>query len=903
MTGLIARDSWLPSGMRRLALVCDAVLAGALAWPLGAQQITGPPPATGLAAAIDTAPAVVAHRHAGGPTMDLTIPLTLTNVTVRQALSAIEQVAGVSFNYDVSLIDSLPERVTIVSSRITVAHALAIALHGTGLEAQVVGLDRIVIAPIPTGQFRVVHGRVLDVESAHAVAHATVSVRDLPWLSTTTSDSGTYRLDSLPPGALTLTIRTLGYAPVSRPITVPANEMRTINFTLEPAAGKLETVVVTSTVTPTEVKALPSPITVVTSAQFADLGLTRPDQIFRGLVPGATAWDLGNQDYFSSVTARGASSLTFNFIKTYIDGVEVANPIYAQVDPSSIERIEVILGPEASTIYGSDASGGVMQIFTKKGDMSLNRPTITANVTEGLVQGPTSLNSLAQYYGLAVNGGSSDVGYTLGGSYRHVGAWIPDYYSTDPSIYGGSRIVQGPIVLEFSGRYYQKNFPFTNSPAIQATGIPALALPQNIEANERQQTLGAHIAYQPIGWWHNNLTVGYDRSQLDYAQRKPQIPDSSGLDLAIYQQEAGKLSVAFNSTVSVPLSQRWKADLTAGVDHYELSSSGFGAGGLANVIGTINATSAQLTSETVTNSGYFAQAQFGLDDALFLTGGIRIEENTPFTTPGVSTSPRVGAAYTRQFADVKVKTRVSYGEGIRLPDPASRSGYVVPGYAQLDNPQLGPERQAGVDAGFDFEIGDIGTFSVTYYDQVARDLVEQVLVAPTTYQFQNVGRIRNTGWEFEGGLATHRVQLKTEFSIASSQVENLGAGYTGDLQVGNQVLGVPRLSAGATLTINPGHRTLIIASVFAVGHWTSYNEAALMAAEDTNTSTVPINTREYWEVFPAFAKANLALCRRLSSHVALQLQVNNIFNNRAFELNQLYATPGRTTVLGAQFDY
>lgn len=895
MTGLIARCGYTTLRIAAISVtaVCEATAClPASASPLWGQRLS-PEPVTGAA---------VPRRRSGPPTMELVITVAVRDASVREALTAIEREARVAFTYDVSLVDSLPQHVTLTTDRITVARALAVTLHGTGLEAQVAGLDRVVIAPAPPGEFRVARGRVFDAESGRPVARATVSVRDLPWLAATTTDSGTYHLDSLPPGTLVFSAHVLGYAPAARAAAVDANEIRTVNFSLEPAAGKLETVVVTSTITPTEVKALPSPITVVTAAQLADLGITRPDQIFRGIVPGAIAWDPGNQDYFSSISVRGASSLTFNFIKTYIDGVEVANPIYASVDPNSIERIEVIRGPEASTIYGSDASGGVMQIFTKKGDMGLNRPVLDASITEGLVQGPTSMNTLAQDYALALSGGSSDVGYTFGGSYRHVGAWIPDYYSTDPSIYGGVRVVQGPIVAEFSGRYFQKNFPITNSPALQATGFPELALPQNIAANERQQTLGAHIAYQPIGWWQNNLTVGYDRSQLDYARTKPQLADSADTLLLIYQQQAGKISVAYNTTISVSLNQHWRANITGGVDHYEMNSSGFGAGSIPNVVGTINAPAAELTSETVSNTGYFTQLQFALDDALFLTAGLRAEQNTPFTTPGLSSSPRIGAAYTADIGIVKLKTRLSYGEGIRLPNPSDRSGFQIPGYTQLANSRLGPERQAGVDGGFDVEIGDVASFAVTYYDQLARDLVEEVQIDSITYQFQNIGRIRNTGWELEGGITTRHLDIHAEFSIASSKVENLGPGYTGDLEVGDQVLGVPKLSGGATFTIKPGWHTRIIASVFAVGHWTSYNEPALEAAGDGYITALP-STRDYWEVFPAFAKANIAICRRLSPNVAVQLQVNNVTNNRAVELNQLYATTGRTTLLGIQLHY
>ena len=57
-------------------------------------------------------------------------------------------------------------------------------------------------------------------------------------------------------------------------------------------------------------------------------------------------------------------------MKTYIDGIETAEVNSSAVDPSSIDHVEVIRGPEAATLYGADAIGGVIQIFTKRGGSS-----------------------------------------------------------------------------------------------------------------------------------------------------------------------------------------------------------------------------------------------------------------------------------------------------------------------------------------------------------------------------------------------------------------------------------------------------------------------------------------------------------------------------------------------------
>src|SRR5581483_2084557 len=185
-------------------------------------------------------------------------------------------------------------------------------------------------------------------------------------------------------------------------------------------------------------------------------------------------------------------SLDVNNIKTYIDGVEVADYTQAAVDPNSIDRIEVIRGPEASTIYGSDASGGVMQIFTKHGQNAPDRPTVDASLSEGIIQNPTiAAGALQQLYGVSFSGALApsaqidNASYNLGGSYRHIGAWIPDYYESNPSAYGGLHIHHGALAIDLSGRYLQRDFPAITSPALVATSIPTLSAPEHV--TEREQ--------------------------------------------------------------------------------------------------------------------------------------------------------------------------------------------------------------------------------------------------------------------------------------------------------------------------------------------------------------------------------------------------------------------------------
>jgi vitamin B12 transporter len=859
-------------------------------------------------AATDSVPVVVdsAQWRPDSVALDRVISVAVRDASVHQALDAIERGAGLTLNYDVPRIDSAPRRVSFSATRTTVARALAIVLRGTGLEARLAGLGRLVIVPMAAGEQRLVTGRVTDATTGRPLGRAEVRLTGL-WHHAVTSDSGTFHIDSVPPGTFTVAVRALGYTPAGQAVSVVADMPTEVAFVLHPSENALDRVVVTGTVTPTPARALPSPITVITSAELTALAVNRLDEVFQGQVPGAISWDQGNLDYTSAITVRGASSLRGNFIKTYIDGVEVASPTLAAVDIHSVDRIEIIRGPEASTIYGSDASGGVMQIFTKKGYPS-SHPVIDAEASAGVIQNPAArTGALRQEYAASLAGGTSDLGYNFGGSYRRLGPWLPHYSSSDPSVYGGARLNHGDLQIELSGRYIERDFQYTDSPALVATGFPQFTKPENKPAVERQETYGAHLLYTPTPWWDNNLTIGSDRNVTDLTRTKPQLATPTDTLLTNTNAERGKVSVAYNTTVRLAPSSDIRTTITVGFDHYHFTESGFDAGNLSNVTGSFSAANATLTSGTVDNTGYFGQVVVGVRDALFLTGGLRAETNTTFGSAyGTAISPRVGAAYSVALGPLVIKPRVAYGDGIRIPDPDEQSAVNSASLAQLANPNLGPERQSGIDAGIDAEIGHVGSLGVTYYDQIARDLIQQILVGSSPdlpiVQFQNVGRIRNTGWEFEGAVARGHIRAHATFSVTYSTVDDLGPRYTGDLRVGDQVLLVPKTSGGLWVSYEPWRGGQVFGQIRYVGRWTSYDWTAFEAAA-LGYQPFPPTNRPFWESFPAFGKGNVGVRQSLTKEVAVMLDIYNVTNSPAVEQNQGFATTGRTTVLRVAVHY
>lgn len=312
------------------------------------------------------------------------ISLDLTNVTLQRAVDEISARSGVRIAYGNDAISHGP-RITLHAPSITVAQALERVLAGTRFR-HVVNEGQIAIIESARSPRRVVQGviagRVTDAKTGRGVVGASVSL-DRDDQTVRTSEDGGYRLTGVSSGNHAVIVRSVGYAKQAKPVVITAGETVTTDFALEPSASVLDQIIVTGTIAEANRKEIPNAMTVITAKDIEQRGLKSIDQIFRGEVPGLFAMNvpggtsIGSNDTYGGTLmfSRGSSQFGTNIlltasspIKTYVDGVEMANPQFLNtIDPGNIERIEILTGPQASTVYGSGALNGVMQIFTKKG--------------------------------------------------------------------------------------------------------------------------------------------------------------------------------------------------------------------------------------------------------------------------------------------------------------------------------------------------------------------------------------------------------------------------------------------------------------------------------------------------------------------------------------------------------
>ena len=249
----------------------------------------------------------------------------------------------------------------------------------------------------------------------------------------------------------------------------------------------------------------------------------------------------------------------------------------------------MLRGPQAATIYGSDAISGVMLITTKRGVEGLNRPQIDLQVGAGVVQGPYAHEGggdvARQEYNGSVTGGSPNASYNFGGGYASTGNWVSQGATSVPSAFGTVHVTQGDLAITVSGRDYgqQTGQPFP--PGLAATGVPTYSKPPNIVASAQEQTLGANFAFTPFSWWRHSASVGVDRAESGVHQTAPALTTPADTFLTVDSDNESKLSVAYNTSITLEPSRNVSTIVTVGADHYELADDNLFTAGALNTAG------------------------------------------------------------------------------------------------------------------------------------------------------------------------------------------------------------------------------------------------------------------------------------------------------------------------------
>ncbi len=231
-----------------------------------------------------------------------------------------------------------------------------------------------------------VTGKVTDAVTGEPLLGANVIVQGISLGSATDAD-GVYRIANIPTdGSVTIIANYIGYASISQDIDLSVTT--TLDFALKRSAVGLDEVVVTGVAGEQRKKALGNVIASLNVDDLLELA-PRPDitNMISATIPGVRIMDNGGEVGTGGTSRiRGVSSMTLAGTPILVvDGVRVNGMDnetrfggvgfdYAQApsrindfNMEEIEKIEVLKGPAAATLYGTEASNGVISIITKKG--------------------------------------------------------------------------------------------------------------------------------------------------------------------------------------------------------------------------------------------------------------------------------------------------------------------------------------------------------------------------------------------------------------------------------------------------------------------------------------------------------------------------------------------------------
>lgn len=216
-------------------------------------------------------------------------------------------------------------------------------------------------------------------------------------LGAITTAEGRYTIPRIPAGTYVVRALRIGYAEQSQSLTLAAGQSATLDYSLQPVAARLEGVVTTATGQQRRVEVGNAIATVNAAAVVETRAVANVADLLTSRAPGVLVIPGTQTGAGTRIRIRGTSSLSLTNNPIYIvDGVRVEGTTgsstvsvggttpsrVSDLNPEEIENIEVVRGPSAATLYGTDAANGVIVITTKHG--VAGKPRLTYFTEQGV---------------------------------------------------------------------------------------------------------------------------------------------------------------------------------------------------------------------------------------------------------------------------------------------------------------------------------------------------------------------------------------------------------------------------------------------------------------------------------------------------------------------------------------
>ena len=749
---------------------------------------------------------------------------------------------------------------------------------------------------------------VVDLQRASVPSAAVhLARRDAAWrTSVRVDDTGRYRFDALTPGVYLVQAEAGGFTRSEpRVLRLVEGESASLELRLDLAVFE-ESIVVTSAATVQRPSEVTKTTSVVDKKQFVSRDEYFIPEALR-IVPGVKVQQLGGPGSFTSIKIRGLRNEDTAIV---IDGVRVRDPAAPQGDASTylemlmttdLERVEILRGT-GSTLYGTNAGGGVINIVTSSGG-GKPRGTVLA---EGGGLGLFRANAQTA-------GGYRDrFQYSIGLSHLNVADGVDGNDSVrNTSVQGRAQVKLGPT-SSLSFRFYGADARVDLNESPEASGelppgvIDAVAdvnyLPGADDPDSQREArfTSTLVSFEQrprddFGYsirYHGLLT---DRSFFDGPEG---VSAFEPVTSSLFEFEGAIHTLNARTDFTWGRHQFIQAGFE--LERESFVNRSFPDDPAGNSTTEISQTSQALyIQDQLTFAGGALQIAGAVRAQWFSLGEPQLApaDNAPYT--GIE-FPSLDNALTGDISgayslESGTKLLAHFGSGYRAPSLFERFGtsFSSFGYFVFGDPRLRPERTVTFDVGVEQSLlSQRARVSATYFQTRLKEIIIfdfSGAINPATDPFGRFG-----GYLSTGGGTTKGVELVGNVVVGSGLHLNTSYTYTdaepptGVSEDQTQAFVVPKhqLAFIATQLIGP-RLTLSFDLVASSSYLAPIFDPATFAS------------RVYR--FASFVKSDLAASYRFPAGIRIFGKVENLFDQQIFASG--FSTPGRYALVGAAFEF
>jgi len=687
---------------------------------------------------------------------------------------------------------------------------------------------------------------VIRDEKGKPVSAATIHLLNTE-VSVVSNDDGLFQLPVLPSGVYSAEISSVGFARIEKKIKFPLGTDSLI-FILSPSVTQLDAVVVTAEKQESNIQNVPVSITALSSRDIQAYRLWASADL-KGIVSNLYSANPG--DGRNVISIRGITSTSYDpAVVTYIDGVPQFTLDTYIPQLFDIDHIDVLKGPQG-TLYGRNAMGGVINIFTKQPDDQVHVSFELSSGNYGLERYSFNMSTPIikgkLYLGAAVLYEASD------------GYYINDFNNSN---FDKQHRTADNISLKYllnpkwSFSLNMKNLWNRNNGAFALSPTTELAIsnPYHLDQNAIGQMVDNSL--------NGSLQIHYTGAKMDFTSltayqsnyryyKNPVDGDFSPLDIISIVNNYGKpwnKVDAWTEELRLSSPTASVSPLKWAIGSYLFLQSapnkqGVHFGADASLAGSPDSNYTIINTSQIKNKGlaFYGQLEYALSKKLSVAGGLRYdyqqsnEEVSGLYVPdgsstGFPTQPDTTGE--TSYHEVTPMLSISYRAGENAHIYASyRQGYRTGGLTQLSSdPSQPPLYSYQPEFSNNYELGWKGNYFANrfhanlavFYNKVQDVQVPTLILPDAITVIKNAGGLVSKGFEAElEGLVVKGLQLTYHFGYTNATYTNGKLSSNGDAVDldGKHQLFTPDMTSMLVLEYSGALPKLIGVNGFIRGEW------------------------------------------------------------------------------------